>query len=239
MSPPANSGLRLAATTIPLRATTAGFEVLMVKRNKALSFGGMWTFPGGALEASDGPVPSVVDLDEDAFEWGAPSLLTTAANAASRETREETNMSCPLASLSWFSHWIPPQNVPKRFATWFFLCPEPTGELRVDGTENTDARWTTPAEALAEYANGTFPMAAPTWCTINDLDAVTSLPSLVDETITQGPRIHHTRAYRSREGRMLCWLGDSAYDDGDLTAEGPRNRMLVDESFMVLDRVRS
>ena len=239
MSSTSNVGLRLAATTIPLRATGQGTEILMVRRGESLSFGGMWTFPGGVIEQSDGPTPDLEGIDEDTFDWGAPRLLATAANAANRETREETNLSCPTPGLSWFSHWIPPANIAKRFATWFFLAPETSGDLQVDGTENTDARWITPAQALAGYTEGDFPMAAPTWCTVNDLAQVASIPALIDRTITQGPVMHHTRAFPTGQGRMLCWVGDSAYDSGDLEADGPRNRMLVDENFAVLERTRS
>ena len=43
-----------AATVIPLRETSDGFEILLIHRNPGLSFqGGMWAFPGGRIEASD------------------------------------------------------------------------------------------------------------------------------------------------------------------------------------------
>ena len=120
--------IRLAATCMPIRDGDHGLEVLMVRRNPELSFGGMWTFPGGSLDDADGPLPEPV-TDESTFDWRDVGLLTTAATAASRETIEETGLSCSPMSLAWFSHWIPPHpGPPKRFATWFFLAPEHSGQ---------------------------------------------------------------------------------------------------------------
>ncbi len=236
MTAPLNSALRLASTAIPVRERSGALEILMVERNKDLSFGGMWAFPGGAIEAGDGQIPEIENEDTN---WGAPQLLSTAANAAVRETREETNLSCSVSSLAWLSHWIPPKTgAPKRFATWFFVAPEVSGVLEVDQRENSRARWITAGDALDLYAGDEFPMAAPTWCTLHDLGDVTEIGRLIDHIITQGPRIHHTRAFATTQGRMLVWNGDSAYESGDLLADGSRNRMLVDDTFSVIDRER-
>jgi len=232
-----SSALRLAATAIPLRETARGIEVLMLERNADLSFGGMWAFPGGSFEAIDGPTPGV-DTDEELVDWGAPGLLTTAANAAARETAEETGLTCSTASFAWFSHWIPPRvGPPKRFSTWFFIAPETSGELVVDRRESSQVRWVTPREALEGYERAEFPMAAPTWCTLHDMAEATAIGALIDEAITQGPRLHHTRAYPTTQGRALVWIGDASYDSGDLLTNGPRNRMLVDDQFTVLERL--
>ena len=46
---------RTAATVVLIRDGEAGPEVLLLKRNRALMFaGGLWVFPGGAIEAEDG-----------------------------------------------------------------------------------------------------------------------------------------------------------------------------------------
>jgi len=231
--------LRLAATCMPIRQRgTEPIEVLMVRRNANLSFGGMWTFPGGVIESGDGSVPS--DIDEATQHWGAPPLLATAAQAAVRETREETALEASLGSLAWFSHWIPPAiGPPKRFATWFFLAPELSGEIVVDTAENDAARWIGAEEALAEHKSGDFALAVPTWITLDDLRTFADVPSLVDHTITQGARLHHTRALKSDRGRIVLWEGDAAYDNGDADVPGPRNRALVDASMQIVERIRS
>jgi 8-oxo-dGTP pyrophosphatase MutT (NUDIX family) len=231
--------LRLAATCIPIRQRNgAALEVLMVRRNPNLSFGGLWTFPGGTLEPGDGPIPE--PIDEDGQHWGAPRLLATAAQGAVRETFEETAVVCDLASLAWFSHWIPPKvGPPKRFATWFFLAPEHRGELVVDESENDEARWISAAEALAENATATFPLAVPTWITLDDMREFETVSSLMDSTITQGARLHRTRALRQDDVRIVCWEGDAAYENGIASTEGARNRALASDDMQVLERIRS
>ena len=216
-------------------------EVLMVQRNPELSFGGMWTFPGGVVEPADGPVPD--PLDEDTQRWEQPSLLATAAQAAVRETAEETALKCQTGSLAWFSHWIPPKiGPPKRFATWFFLAPEHSGEIVVDQTENAEARWVTASKALEMSAEGLFPLATPTWITLDDLAHFQDVPSLIDSAISQGPRWYHTHALGlvgpdAPGMRALCWPGDAGYENSDIDAPGPRNRVVVDDKVSVTERL--
>lgn len=238
------SPLRLAATCMPITQRNGReIEVLMVRRNKELSFGGMWTFPGGVVEASDGSVPD--SLDEDTQRWEEPSLLATAANAAVREATEETALKCNVSALSWFSHWIPPKiGPPKRFATWFFLAPEHHGEVVVDESENDEARWVTAKDALAMCSAGTFPLAIPTWITLDDLSRATTIASLVDETVTGGPKWYHTHALgsvgpRPLGQRAMCWPGDAGYETGDPDTPGPRNRVVTDDKFSVVDRIQA
>jgi len=199
----------------------------------------MWTFPGGKLEPSDGELPEL--SNETDINWNEPRFLATAAAGARRETIEETTIECTSAALAWFSHWIPPElGAPKRFATWFFLAPEHRGEGVVATSENIDIAWIRPNEALARYANGDFPLVVPTWVTLQDLCEVESIPSLLDDVATRGPRWHHTRALSSDAGeRVLCWIGDAAYETGDLNASGGRNRVVVDSGLGVHQRAQS
>ncbi len=231
--------LRLAATCLPVRDGSNGLEVLMVRRNPELSFGGMWTFPGGTLEASDGPMPEGA-IDEDHFDWHDLALMQTAAQGAVRETIEETQLRCAPASLAWFSHWIPPKKgPPKRFATWFFLAPEHSGDIVIDQSENSEGAWVAPAEAIARHASEDFPLSLPTWVTLDDLRTFTDVASLLDHTITQGARMHHTKALMIDEGRLVMWAGDAGYEQLDPAIPGARNRAIVSPSFEVLQRLRT
>lgn len=208
----------------------------MVRRNLDLSFGGQWTFPGGVLEDRDGPLPEQVL--EETQNWGDPTLLMTAANGAARETLEETALVCAVSSLVWFSHWVPPvSGIPKRFATWFFLAPEAAGTIEVDAAENSEARWVKPAAALDLYADGSFPLAVPTWVTLDDLSAFESAGVLLDRTLTMGPRFHQTKRLASDGGLVLVWQGDAAYENGEVDTPGARNRVIADPSGSVIERL--
>jgi len=233
------ASLRLAAACIPVRERAGQrFEVLMVRRNQNLTFGGSWTFPGGVLEPADGPVPEVAD--EQTQQWGGPSLLSTAAHGAARETEEETALVVTLQSLAWFSHWIPPTiGPPKRFSTWFFIAPEHRGEIVVDASENDEARWISPGDALSASHAGDFPLTVPTWVTLDDLQNRRSVASLLDSILTQGAQFHHTRSVPSDQGRVLCWEGDAAYENGLAETPGSRNRVLASNEGAVIQRIKT
>ena len=42
-----------AATVVVLRDGDAGLEVLMLRKNSKIVFGGMWVFPGGRVDSED------------------------------------------------------------------------------------------------------------------------------------------------------------------------------------------
>ena len=103
---------RQAASVIVLRGGEQGLEVLLVQRTpKARFMGGVWVFPGGAVDAQEG------DGDE------------AHRAAAIRELREEAAIDVPdPGSLIKFSRWITPKEVQIRFDTHFFLAEMPDGQ---------------------------------------------------------------------------------------------------------------
>ncbi|MEU5782536.1 NUDIX hydrolase [Micromonospora lupini] len=87
---------RVAATVLLLRPTDTDFEVYVIRRVAAMTFGGMYAFPGGGVDASDsaahldwaGPAPS---------EWAgrlgvAPDAAQAVVCAAAREVFEEAGV---------------------------------------------------------------------------------------------------------------------------------------------------
>ena len=150
---------RQAASLILLRDSAEGAEVLLVQRNPEQRFmGGAWVFPGGAVH--DG---------EDADH----------AATAVRELEEEANIRLPEdAELVPFSRWITPEGelVSIRFDTWFYAARAPDGaEARPDGGECVDARWLTPAAALAEHGKDELALVFPT---IKHLELLAELESV-------------------------------------------------------------
>ena len=51
-----------AATVVLLRDGSEGVEVLMLKKNSKITFGGMWVFPGGKIDPEDYPSDGDVDV---------------------------------------------------------------------------------------------------------------------------------------------------------------------------------
>jgi hypothetical protein len=67
-----------------------------------------------------------------------------------------------------------------RFDTWFYAARAPDGaEARADGGECIDARWLTPAAALAAHADDRLALVFPT---IKHLELLAETPS-VEETL--------------------------------------------------------
>ncbi|MHB8243112.1 MAG: NUDIX hydrolase [Solirubrobacteraceae bacterium] len=155
---------RQAATVILLRGAADALEVLLVRRTpKARFMGGVWVFPGGAVDAHEG------DGDE------------AHRAAAIRELREEAAIALEdPGALVKFSRWITPAEVQIRFDTHFFLAPVPAGqEPRIDGEECVDLGWFTPADALTAYKEGEIELVFPT---IKHLEQLQEFPS-VDELL--------------------------------------------------------
>jgi 8-oxo-dGTP pyrophosphatase MutT (NUDIX family) len=138
---------RQAATVILLRDRAQKLEVLLVRRTPQARFmGGVWVFPGGAVDASEGD-------GDDAHRA-----------AAIRELREEAAIVLEDSrALVKFSRWITPAAVKVRFDTHFFLAALPDGqEPKVDGEECVDLGWFTPAAALEAHRREQIVLVFPT-----------------------------------------------------------------------------
>jgi 8-oxo-dGTP pyrophosphatase MutT (NUDIX family) len=138
---------RQAASVILLRGGSAALELLLVQRTPAARFmGGVWVFPGGAVDAEEG--------DGDAAHRAA----------AVRELSEEAAIQLTDRSeLVKFSRWITPKAVSTRFDTHFFLASLPEGqEPSVDGEECVDLGWFTPRGALEAHESEQILLVFPT-----------------------------------------------------------------------------
>ncbi|HYM45426.1 MAG TPA: NUDIX hydrolase [Solirubrobacteraceae bacterium] len=153
---------RQAATVILLRGGADTLEVLLVQRTPEARFmGGVWVFPGGAVDADDG--------DGDGAHRAA----------AIRELSEEAGIVLDDSNaLVKFSRWITPAEVKIRFDTHFFLAPLPDGqEPKIDGVECVDHGWFTPAAALDAHRAGEIVLVFPT---IKHLQQLAAFPSSED-----------------------------------------------------------
>jgi 8-oxo-dGTP pyrophosphatase MutT (NUDIX family) len=144
----------------------------------------------GALEDGSPPPPAAEDEVVDRMRGELMEDRITFADVLG-------GLGCRLAggSVVYFAHWITPERAPRRFDTRFFAARvRGAGTPRVDPREMTEARWTTPARALAEHARGVLPMILPTVRTVERLgtftDAAEALAAFSREsvvTILPGP----------------------------------------------------
>jgi 8-oxo-dGTP pyrophosphatase MutT (NUDIX family) len=155
---------RQAATVILMRGGSDTLEVLLVRRTPQARFmGGVWVFPGGAVDAQEGAgdeahrAAAVRELSEEAaIELQGPDVLVK------------------------FSRWITPAEVQIRFDTHFFLAELPEGqEPRIDGEECVDLGWFTPAAALDAHSAEEIVLVFPTIKHLEQLGEFSSVEELL------------------------------------------------------------
>jgi 8-oxo-dGTP pyrophosphatase MutT (NUDIX family) len=153
---------RQAASVILLRGGETALEVLLVKRTETARFmGGVWVFPGGAVDDEDG----------DAAHRAA------AVRELSEEAGVELKDPCALVE---FSRWITPEEVTVRFDTRFFLAEMPHDqEPAVDGKECVDQGWFTPQGALDAFAREEIALVFPTIKHLEQLGAFSNVTELL------------------------------------------------------------
>ena len=171
-----------AATVVLVRQAdgTESIEVLLLQRSSSLVFhGGHWVFPGGRIDTGD-------------FAASGGELEYPAARkAVLRETLEETGIEICEERLIHVGHWTTPPGLPRRFATWFFVCPlRAPATVLIDRDEIEDFRWLTPRQALLAAREEKFVLPRPTRVTLSDISIYQNL-----EQLEQGLRDCRIRVY--------------------------------------------
>jgi 8-oxo-dGTP pyrophosphatase MutT (NUDIX family) len=189
---------RQAATVIVLRGGTERLEVLLVKRTPHARFmGGVWVFPGGAVDADEG-------------EGDAAHRV-----AALRELEEEAGIVIDdPAALVKFSRWITPPEVVVRFDTHFFLAALPPGqEPSIDREEIVDEGWFAPDEALAAHQRGDIALVFPTIKHLEQLAAFASADALLAHARGREVGPVQPRVIAEGERARIVLPGEPGYDD--------------------------
>ena len=208
-----------AATVVVVRPGPAGVEVLLGQRPARHSFGGLWVFPGGRVESED-QSSSPVDVEDP-----VAGALERSRVAAVREAAEEFAVDLDPGGLVALSHWTPPPQAPRRFATWFFVAAvEGDPRVQVDGSEILTHRWSTAEQMVADAAEGRVELAIPTWMTLAAIAACTEVDEILERAAHREPLRYATRLARRDGIGIALWAGDAGYDSGDLDRRGPRHR---------------
>lgn len=210
-----------AATVVLLRDTEDGPEVLMLRKNSKIAFGGMWVFPGGRIDDED----FTNGVSED------PHVRNDAARAAAaREAKEEAGIDLDVGDFVWFAHWTPPPSTPVRFATWFFAARASDQAIEIDGGEIEDHRWIRPIDALDRHTAGEIDLVPPTWITLHHVSLYPTVETVLDRFAQGEPRYYETRVVKRSDGvRVAMWAGDAGYDDWDADQGGSRHRLVMPE----------
>lgn len=204
---------RPASTVVLLRDGEHGMETLMLRRNKALLFaGGLWVFPGGALDAED-------------FDAAHGDEVEAARIAAAREAREEAGLAPRLEDMVLLSHWTTPRGETRRYATWIWAAPlAAQAEVAIDGGEIHDACWLPVREAIARHDAGDMGMLPPTYVTLRHLRRYPCVADMVDEERhTPAPEVFPVLAAGDTD-MLVLFRGDAGYESADGSLPGARHR---------------
>jgi 8-oxo-dGTP pyrophosphatase MutT (NUDIX family) len=187
---------RQAATVILMRGGAEALEVLLVRRTpKARFMGGVWVFPGGAVDTTEGD-------GDDAHRI-----------AAIRELQEEAAIALDdPGALVKFSRWITPPEVKIRFDTHFFLAPAPPDqEPQVDGDECVDFGWFAPSDALDAARRDEIALVFPTIKHLEQLAAFASAEEVL--AYARGRDVHAVvpRVVKEGEVARIVLPGDPAH----------------------------
>ncbi len=146
---------RPAATVVVLRTRATGApEIFMVRRSSKSPFmPDTRVFPGGKVDAADGPAGS-----DEAF-----------ARAARRECLEEVQIDLGPKVLRWFDTWITPAGEPRRFHARFYavrIGADEGHEAAADEHETHEGAWSTAEVVLERWRAGEVDLPPPTACTL-------------------------------------------------------------------------
>ncbi len=201
LNPGAETVPRESSSTILLRDSAEGVEVLLVRRNPGSRFmGGAWVFPGGAVADGDaGPEETAI-----------------------RELREEAGIALEEGTeLLPFSRWITPAAVRIRFDTRFFVARAPEGvEAVPDGEECVDARWERPAAALEAGARDELMLVFPTIKHLEELAELPTVDAAMESARAREVLPVEPRVVREGGAARVLMPGEPGYEDHDAARDG-------------------
>jgi 8-oxo-dGTP pyrophosphatase MutT (NUDIX family) len=217
---------RPASTVVLLRDSPEGLQTLLLRRNNALAFaGGLWVFPGGAIDADD-------------LEAAEGDLQQASRLAAVREALEESGLQPRLEEMVQLSHWTTPVVEPKRFYTWIYAAPVASDdEVVIDGSEIHDSRWVGVREAVRLHDEAGLGLLPPTYITLCDLARYTTIEQML---LGERDRVPDEvfPVFGEADGDMVVMFrGDAGYDSGEGDLPGARHRAVFNgDSWAYLHR---
>ena len=241
-APDAPVPVKPAATVMLIRDTVHGIQVFMMRRTLGAAFGsGMYVFPGGRVEQSDGE-----DVDHahrvaairECFEEAGVLLaldrdgLHVADGHPALDARQgvydgtvdlvqlctEHGLEPAVDELAFVAHWITPAGeTARRFDTRFYVAPAPPEQASThDDNETIDSLWVSPADALRRQQSGELTMMPPT---IANLQYLAGFDSVGDAMAASHrmptPPCILPKLRKGDDGSMLgiSMPGDPDYDD--------------------------
>jgi len=225
--------IKPSATLILLRQTTAGMETLLLKRNKEMTFGSAWVFPGGKIDPQDYLKLSTHENTRKIND----REIAAAYHAAVRESKEEAGVDMDAKDLVLMSCWTTPVlGHRQRFRTWFFVGEIGDQPIVVDGNEMIDYRWIQVKEAVDIATVRELGMLPPTYNTLMEIQQYLDAKSALAFIRNKALQVYNPRLIPCEGGFVSLYEGDAGYDTEDLAAVGARHRLTVDKDGYHLEK---
>jgi 8-oxo-dGTP pyrophosphatase MutT (NUDIX family) len=101
--------------------------------------------------------------------------------------------------LVYFSHWLTPPSVPRRFDTRFFLAALPEGQIALADTQETiSGQWINPGAALQLHKDQAWQMIDPTIKSLETLSQYTS----AEEALAEVAAEKHVKPWSENLGKQ-------------------------------------
>ena len=222
-------------------SSDVGVEVFMMRRTTKAAFaGGMYVFPGGAVDAEDSSYE--IAAIRECFEEAGVLLARTATGTTVRfddpvshdrfttyrhvvHAGERSMTSVLMAEnlvaqsdeLLWVAHWVTPFGEVRRFDTRFFVVAMPDDQTPLhDDKETVGSLWVTPLDALNRAQAGELLMLPPTIANLEFLATYSSVDEVIEAARKIGtpPKLLPKVKWRD-DGRIEALLmpGDVGYND--------------------------
>ncbi len=117
----------------------------------------------GVLLARDGRGQMLHIPDDSAVRYADLRRALQAGRLTLAEVLAPEHLALDYRALRYFSHWITPVSVPRRFDTRFFVAGMPDGQTAAHYQgESTEGVWIRPDDALRRSSEGQFGLVLPT-----------------------------------------------------------------------------
>jgi len=130
-----------------------------------------------------------------------------------KQLAEDRNLILSTAKMTYWSRWITPQSLPKRFDTFFFITPvKPDQECRPDNRETVDGIWISPAGALTKNSDGSLPLSPPALVTLHQMLSFADVRKMIAEAPNHKlPAATMPRLWPLEKGGLLIQPWDPDY----------------------------
>ena len=165
---------------------------------------------GILLAGRDGKIVALNGEDSAHFQQYREAFQQRKGSLVQMATAEQLTLA--TGQLGYFAHWITPEGLPKRFDTHFFLATAPADQQAAyDHLETSEGIWIAPAEALARFKRGEFPIVFATIHQLRDLAAF----STIEEALAYTANAHvpvRQPVLMQENGTTRVYLPDQAGD---------------------------